>query len=331
MAPAIDSDLSEMLTSIESNSADTGTHSGEMLIKADNGSVAESNFRATFAAHETVVNGIDVEPDQSMASRIQLTWPGCLLMVWLMGFFALVGQIGWAILLQRRRLDEMDEIDDAEWSAAVAEIAKRIGLMTQGFTTRESTATTVPMTCGALHTVVVVPITWREWSNEHLKCVLSHELAHVKRNDVAIQLFARLIASIYWFNPLVWFAAHRLRVEREFACDDAVLFSGRRPSDYADALLATVRGFRPERNCPGVAMADSARLDKRVEAVLDSGRQRRPLSKSVLSFSVGVAMCVGVAIGGVTLTRIAAQDSSAVANRQLSEMITVHGVVFWAR
>ena len=123
------------------------------------------------------------------------------------------------------------------------------------------------MTCGVFRPVVIVPANWCEWSDEQRQCVLLHELAHVKRYDVALQIMARLTAAIYWFNPLVWYALGRLRVERELACDDCVLMAGERPSVYAQALLRTVRAYRRQRTATAVAMAASARLDDRVNAI----------------------------------------------------------------
>ena len=43
-----------------------------------------------------------------------------------------------------------------------------------------------------------------------------HELAHVKRLDVLFQMVATVACSFYWFNPLIWYALGRLRVERNW-------------------------------------------------------------------------------------------------------------------
>jgi beta-lactamase regulating signal transducer with metallopeptidase domain len=53
-----------------------------------------------------------------------------------------------------------------------------------------------------------------------------------------------MACAFYWFNPLIWYAAGRLRVEREQACDDYVLRIGTKPSDYADHLLDIARSMQ---------------------------------------------------------------------------------------
>ena len=268
------------------------------------------------------------------------SWQQSLLTVWLTGCVLLLIRLCSAVLVQVQCIRGMSEIDDVNWKTSVAAIAKQLGV-TRSFLTLQSPMAGVPMTYGVFRSVIVVPAGWSKWSDEHRDCVLSHELAHVQRCDVAIQLFSRIIATIYWFNPLVWFAVCRLRVEREFACDDAVLLSGQRPSDYADALLTTLRNYRQTRFGLGVAMADSARLDCRVAAILDKKRLRHPPGRAttLLVIVFGV-FCVSL-IGAATLTAVAVQTQPVVqtepANdeavpaaspeKALSKSITIRGVV----
>jgi beta-lactamase regulating signal transducer with metallopeptidase domain len=107
--------------------------------------------------------------------------------------------------------------------------------------------------------------------------VLLHELAHVKRWDWLTQLAARLACALYWWHPLAWVAARRLREERELACDDLVLAHGTVASTYAADLLEIARVFRvsPASALAGVAMARRSQLAGRLLAVLDAARSRR--------------------------------------------------------
>jgi bla regulator protein BlaR1 len=56
-----------------------------------------------------------------------------------------------------------------------------------------------------------------------LQYILLHELAHYKRKDLFYNLWAALVLSIHWFNPLVWLAVKEMRYDREVAADIYVM------------------------------------------------------------------------------------------------------------
>jgi beta-lactamase regulating signal transducer with metallopeptidase domain len=93
------------------------------------------------------------------------------------------------------------------------------------------------VTVGIVDPVIVLPMDCDDWPVSRRRLVLSHELAHVKRWDTLIETFALFATILYWFNPLVWYAVRRLRIERETDCDNAVLRTGAKPSEYAELLM----------------------------------------------------------------------------------------------
>jgi beta-lactamase regulating signal transducer with metallopeptidase domain len=60
-------------------------------------------------------------------------------------------------------------------------------------------------------------------SETELRHVFLHEMAHLKRGDLWVNLLMSIVNVIHWFNPLVWFVLRRMRLERELACDALVL------------------------------------------------------------------------------------------------------------
>jgi beta-lactamase regulating signal transducer with metallopeptidase domain len=93
------------------------------------------------------------------------------------------------------------------------------------------------VTFGIVDPVIVLPSDCDDWPASRRRLVLSHELAHVKRWDTLIETFALFATILYWFNPLVWYAVRQLRIERETDCDNAVLRTGAKPSEYAELLM----------------------------------------------------------------------------------------------
>jgi beta-lactamase regulating signal transducer with metallopeptidase domain len=171
----------------------------------------------------------------------------------------------------------------------------------------------MPMTWGARAPVILLPADATAWSVEHLRAVILHELAHVKRHDFATQLVARMACAVLWFHPLVWVAARRMREERELACDDLVLRSGSRASDYAQQLLDLARALRAPRLAAAatVAMARPSQLAGRLLAVLDTARPRAEVTRRVVVLAAAVVVMAAAPVASAAVWREAVADSDA--------------------
>ena len=150
-------------------------------------------------------------------------------------------------------------------------------------TLRMSTQTIPPMTWGIFRPVVLLPATAAEWPESRRRLVLAHELAHVKRKDGIVQILLQAVCSLYWFNPIVWYAARRLRIERECACDNQVLKLGADADDYADHLLQVARTLNPGSglSLATVAMAHRSQLETRLLSILDNRTRRQTVSRAL--------------------------------------------------
>jgi len=160
----------------------------------------------------------------------------------------------------------------------------------------------VPMTWGWRRPVVLLPLGAQGWPEGRLRAVLLHELAHVRRRDWLSHRLADAVCALYWFHPLVWLTARRLRAEGEIACDDLVLTSGIAAPDYARHLLDVARALRPfpADVIPqaAVAMARTARIEGRLRMILDHTRPRRALTRRalLLALTPGAAALVALAV-----------------------------------
>jgi len=159
---------------------------------------------------------------------------------------------------------------------------------------------TIPVVWGITRFRLLLPAAAREWSVEQLNSVLLHELAHIKRRDTIAQLLVQIACALHWFNPLAWFAAWRLRVERERACDDLVLARGVRASAYAEHLLNVATRLSPSRwtQACGIAMARNSSLEGRLRAVLSEKLNRRGVSVALgaIALAIGVGIAVPIAM-----------------------------------
>ncbi|WP_066193131.1 MULTISPECIES: BlaR1 family beta-lactam sensor/signal transducer [Gracilibacillus] len=81
-----------------------------------------------------------------------------------------------------------------------------------------------PLTFGLRKTFIVLPVNVEEWlSKEDIKHIFLHELNHIKYKDILTNYLMVFFQIIYWFNPLIWLAFKEMRLDREMACDHAVL------------------------------------------------------------------------------------------------------------
>ncbi len=186
----------------------------------------------------------------------------------------------------------------------------------------------MPMTFGLSKPRIVLPDAALTWTRARQRAVLLHELAHVKRRDVASQLLAQLATSLWWFQPMAWISRRSLRRESERACDELVLQHGVPAIEYAAELLEIAKSFgggaRGSGPWPaGIPMASGARcgeLEERLHNILRGSRAlKRP---SVLRFSAALS-----ALSVLTMATSAVTFSSQPkTNEQRSSKMTLTSV-----
>ena len=119
-------------------------------------------------------------------------------------------------------------------------------------------------------------------------CVTEHEKAHIKRGDFIWKPFGFLILSVYWFNPLCWFAYIMLCKDIEYACDEKVTKDKDKnwKAKYCQVLLDCSSKRKMIAACP-VAFGEVSVKD-RIKFVI---RYKKPtLGMIVLAFVACIAV-----------------------------------------
>lgn len=80
-----------------------------------------------------------------------------------------------------------------------------------------------PCIVGVINPKIYVSRGICEMEDNQLSHIFLHELTHYKRRDLVYNLLCTIAAMIHWFNPVVWFAVKKMKLDREFACDACVL------------------------------------------------------------------------------------------------------------
>jgi beta-lactamase regulating signal transducer with metallopeptidase domain len=157
----------------------------------------------------------------------------------------------------------------------------------------------VPTAIGFVKPVVALPA-WaiRELSPSQLNTILLHELAHLRRWDDWTNLAQKLLRAVFFFHPAVWWIEGQLSLEREMACDDAVLAATDNPRAYAQCLVTVAEKSLMRR---GLAMAQAAvsrvrQTSQRVAQILDANRPgaTRVWKPAIGMVAVFAMVCAGL-------------------------------------
>ena len=124
----------------------------------------------------------------------------------------------------------------ASGSVVSGSISKAIS---NSITIATSECVRVPTAIGFWKRTIVLPA-WalRELPPQDLNVILLHEFAHLRRWDDWTNLIQKIVRALFFFHPAVWWIEKRISVEREMACDDAVLAETANPHGYATCLVS---------------------------------------------------------------------------------------------
>ena len=200
----------------------------------------------------------------------------------------LLGMIGvWFVSKGAQELTSDEALRELDYACDRLALGREVRLL-------RSPRIAVPVVWGFTKPVLLLPPDVVTWPIERLRVVLLHELAHLKRWDGVSLLLTRAAVSLFWFHPLAWSLERAGRSECERACDDLVLASGTKPSEYADHLLAIARmmpAFDPFRSVT-LAMSRKTQLEGRLLSILQRDVARRVFSVR----GIGVACALAVAV-----------------------------------
>ena len=155
----------------------------------------------------------------------------------------------------------------------------------------------VPTAIGFFQPAILIP-EWAvaELSPEELRAIVLHEFAHLRRRDDWTNLLQKIVRSVFFFHPAVLWIEQRLSLEREMACDDAVLAETENPHAYARCLVSLAERSFLRRS---IAMAQAAisrtrETSLRLAQILDLDRPKatRVFGPAVVAVAAFAAVCV---------------------------------------
>ena len=164
-------------------------------------------------------NSISIEPSGKAASVRLHEYLG---IIWLSMFLVIGVLVIVRIFRVRSLVSRCMPITSPDLRSLVTRLMIEMGIRRPvGLFYLESDTLDIPSVIGIVRTGIYLPRhIVDEWSPEDIEPVLLHELAHVKRHDLLVNLLQVIVQAVYFFHPLVWLANSRLRRFREEVCDD---------------------------------------------------------------------------------------------------------------
>ena len=172
---------------------------------------------------------------------------------------SLIAAVRVHLLLRRRQATAVDDVDVLCREMGVRRAVRVV----------ESHLVDAPALHGLFRPTLLLPARFTEsFGRDELRHVVLHELWHLRRLDVAVNWLLSIVEAIHWFNPFVWFAASRIREERELACDELALScleEDERPG-YGRTILKLLECFRTAVPIPALVgiINDKQKMKRRI-------------------------------------------------------------------
>ena len=195
------------------------------------------------------------------------TWPRFFLGIWVAGVAAGAGWVLWQhlrlclIVRRSRAVTDPEAIAVFEECKAMMGVGRKVGVF-------ETPALQGPALTGVWRPRILLPAGMTgSTSPQALRHVFLHELAHLRRHDLAMNWLTAGAGILHWFNPLVRLACSRMRRQQEIACDEKVL--GILPPhewrQYGHTLLDLSGSFTSRAACGRVGILENhQQLEQRI-------------------------------------------------------------------
>jgi len=200
-----------------------------------------------------------------------VSWPAILLWTWLSGALALGAFTLIHAAVFARRISHCRRIADSEILDILDACKSRL-CISSTVTVVECPFIQMPALFGVVRPSILLPEgAAQELGLDRLRFVFLHELAHLKRHDIAFNWLMSLFQCAHWFNPLIWYGFYRMRADRELACD-ALVLSYAQPGEsigYGETIVRLLEGFGGSRAFAGMVgiLESRSQLRRRITMI----------------------------------------------------------------
>ncbi|MEK5236951.1 M56 family metallopeptidase [Paenibacillus sp. FSL L8-0470] len=144
-----------------------------------------------------------------------------------------------------------------------------------------------------------------------LRHVFLHELAHLKRRDIPLNLLTSLLLALHWFNPLLWYAVRQMKADQEVACD-ALVLTHLEPEchrSYALTLLKLLETLPGPISLAGAAGISSNKKEMERRIIMITRHKKITAKNTLLGLAV-IMLLSGCSLTGAKLNSAPVPEKS---------------------
>ena len=220
--------------------------------------------------------------------------------LWLTGVVALILHLIVSLLKMRRKRNVYKLVTDPQIVSVINHCREKFGIKKSIPVYMGSTEKS-PYISGLLYPWIYIPRGLsKELSHNQLIHIFSHELAHLKRRDMAWNLLGSFVLALHWLNPLVWICMKQMKADREIACDAYTLeiLGESEAVPYGMTILECLKNLSSKRGMPGLLTFYETNNQKQMERRI---RMIKFFKKG--SYKLSTLAIIGIfTLGIVTLT-----------------------------
>ncbi|MBF0198975.1 MAG: M56 family metallopeptidase [Planctomycetes bacterium] len=247
---------------------------------------------------------------ESKPSVSKETFENVIIWIWIMGIIIMLCKLlyGLSFLMGfRSGLKEIEgvKVDDLLLQAKDHYKLKRTPELF------ESSKVDSPLTLGLANPCIVLPVElYTKISEDELRSIIYHELAHIHHKDNLLALFQHFVLAIHWWNPAVKGISRELSITREDICDNHAILQFEDRNTYAECLLHLAKKTSlTSRLTATLGMACSHMpLKQRITNIFSKERNMGTTSKKGIS---AIIICGTIMMmGGLSVFQSFAQNST---------------------
>ena len=222
---------------------------------------------------ETDTKNISLQPSIKKESTLfeRLNFLEVVFFIWAIGcsFFIMLILLEYYFLLKITR-ERRNKIP-ATWHSILQIAEQQMGAVIVPTIILSKHLNTPVAYCSLRKNYILMPMNALAWKAAQIKTVFLHELGHFCQKDLLTNILVQFVKAIYWWQPLIWIALAKIRLECECSCDELVLESGEPNLEYAQNLTDIAKSiFLAPTQLSKVALpvVNNSQLKERISTIL---------------------------------------------------------------